>query len=355
MKSLDHQFINYLSPRLDKFSWERANLAKFRCPLCGDSQKSKTKRRGHFYYDSTIDSYRFKCHNCNEQSGWSFDTWLAKFDPTLHEEYLFEKFKMEGERRKPIKAFIAARKEVPPLPKEEPNATTQPPAQKVLDESHLTGMQRLDTLSVDHMAVQYVLDRKIPEFFLSRMYFTHHFRDTLLTFETDAEKQRLIPNDARLVMPFWDETGRMKVVQGRAFDSDAFLRYATVKPNEHDTKVFGEERVNRERMVLVVEGPIDSMFLPNCLASADADLLSVKGDIYIPDNQYRNREVCRIIEKIINSGVKVVLFPPNIPWKDINDMVKDGGMTPADIMKMMAKNVFQGLAASLRFADLRKV
>uniref|UniRef100_A0AAU8KY14 DNA primase n=1 Tax=Serratia phage Kevin TaxID=3161161 RepID=A0AAU8KY14_9CAUD len=355
MKSLDHQFINYLSPRLEKFSWERDNLAKFRCPLCGDSQKSKSKRRGHFYYDSTIDSYRFKCHNCNEQSGWSFDVWLSKFDPTLHEEYTFEKFKSEGARRKPLKAFVEAKKAVPPLPQEEPKLIVLPPAQRVIDESHLKGMSRLDTLPRTHMAVEYVLKRKIPEFFLSRMYFTTNFRDDLLTFETNQDKQRLIPNDARLVMPFWNAEGRMVVVQGRAFDSDAFLRYATVKPVESDLKVFGEERVNRDKMVLVVEGPIDSMFIPNCLASADADLLSVKGDIYIPDNQYRNREVCRIIDKIINSGVKVVLFPPNIPWKDINDMVTEGGMSTADIMMLMAKNVFQGLSAQLRFADLRKV
>lgn len=351
MKSLDHQFINYLSPRLDKFKWERENLAKFRCPLCGDSKKSTSKRRGHFYFDSTIDSYRFKCHNCNEQSGWSFDIWLAKFDPTLHEEYIFEKFKSEGVRRKPLKAFVVNK--VPPLPTPTPAPVV--PKEFCLDETLLSNMSRLDSLPREHMAVQYVLDRLIPEFFLSRMYFTHHFRDDLLTFEKDPEKQRLIPNDARLVMPFWDDTGRMKIVQGRAFDSDAYLRYATVKPNDADTKVFGEERVDRTRTVLVVEGPIDSMFLPNCLASADADLLSVKGDIYIPDNQYRNREVCRIIEKIINAGVKVVLFPPNVPWKDINDMVKDGGMQPRELFKLIANNVFQGMNAQLRFADLRKV
>lgn len=351
MKSLDNQYINYISPRLEKFSWERDNLAKFRCPLCGDSQKSKSKRRGHFYYDSKIDSYRFKCHNCNEKSGWSFDLWLASFDTTLHDEYVFEKFQSEGKRRQPLKAFVEKKKELlPPLPEVKEEAVQE----FKLDETMVSSMARLDTLPRDHMAVEYVLNRLIPEFYLSRMYFTHHFRDDLLSFETNPDKQRLIPNDARLVMPFWDNTGRIKVVQGRAF-GEAHLRYATVKPIETDTKVFGEERIDRNKTVLVVEGPIDSMFLPNCLASADADLLSVKGDIYIPDNQYRNREVCRIIDKIIKAGVKVVLFPPNVPWKDINDMVKEGGMQPHDLLRMIANNVFQGLNAQLRFADLRKV
>lgn len=354
MKSLDRQFINYISPRLEKFSWERENLAKFRCPLCGDSQKSKSKRRGHFFFDMDLDCYRFKCHNCNEQSGWSFDVWLSKYDPTMHEEYTFEKFKNEGQRRKPIMTFVEAKKvqEVAPVVS---TPTPVAPTELVLDVSMMTGVTRLDALPRDHMAVQYVLDRQIPEFFLSRMYFTTAFRDSLLSFELDPEKQRHIPNDTRLVMPFWTAEGRMKIVQGRAFDDNAFLRYATVKPNDADTKIFGEERLNRNKLVLVVEGPIDSMFLPNCVATADADLLSAKGDIYIPDNQYRNREVCRIIDKIINSGVRVVLFPPNIPWKDINDMITKGGMTATDVMRLMANNVFQGMNAQLRFTDLRKV
>ncbi|AFO10236.1 DNA primase [Escherichia phage ECML-4] len=60
---------------------------------------------------------------------------------------------------------------------------------------------------------------------------------------------------------------------------------------------------------------------------------------------------------MIDSGVKVVLFPPEIPWKDINDMVHpDKGNIPIrDLLQIIAKNVYQGLAASLRFSDLRKI
>ena len=356
MKFLDEQFINYLAPQLERFSWERVGaVAKFRCPICGDSKKSANKRRGHFFYDRDEDVFRFKCHNCNEMSGWAFEFWLKKFDERLASEYSMEKFRLLGESRtqRPLQGLK-------PLAK--PTTQTARIGSHVAkrDEEHLGEMVRLDLLEPDHMARRYVSGRAIPDSALSVLYFSENFRRDLLTFETDPEKQLKIPDDARLVIPFWTQDGRMKVVQGRAFGDnlpDGILRYATVKPRHEDTKVYGEDRIINGKTRLVVEGPIDSLFLPNCVATADADLLSAKGDIYIPDNQYRNPQVCDGIQKMIDRGVKVVLFPPEVQWKDINDMVdpNKGAMPINDLLRIIAKNVFQGMGASLRFADLRKV
>lgn len=354
MKFLDEQFINYVAPRLEKFSWERVGaVAKFRCPLCGDSKKSLSKRRGHFFYDMKDDVFRFKCHNCNEQSGWAFEFWLKKYDERLYSEYSMEKFRLLGDsNRRPLQGL---------KPLKAPTQTARiGTAVAKKDEDHLGGMIRLDLLDSTHIARRYVEGRRIPESAFSSLYYSRNFRADLMNFETDPEKQKKIPEDERLVIPFWTQDGRMKVVQGRAFGDnlpDGVLRYATVKPRHEDTKVYGEERIINNKTKLVVEGPIDSLFLPNCLATADADLLSAKGDIYIPDNQYRNAQVCDGIQKMIDSGVKVVLFPPEVPWKDINDMVHPakGNMTKQQLYQLIAGNVYQGLAASLRFADLRRV
>lgn len=350
MKFIDEQYINYLSSRLEKFSWERVgSVAKFRCPLCGDSKKSANKRRGHFFYDSKEDVFRFKCHNCNEMSGWAFEFWLKKFDERLYDEYNLEKFKSQGGG--------SAQQALPSLRKQPAPTQTVRIGSLVAkrDESLLGGMLRIDQLPSTHIARQYVENRKIPESAFERLFYTKHFRTDLMSFETDPEKQVHIPDDERLVIPFWTQDGRMKIVQGRAFDKNAYLRYSTVKPRHEDTKVYGEDIINRQKTVLCVEGPIDSLFLPNCVATADADLLSAQADIYIPDNQYRNREVCIGIQKMIDKGVKIVLFPPHVPWKDINDMVKDGNMTQTELFKLIASNVYQGMMASLRFAELRKV
>ena len=40
---IDKKFINMASIHLDKFKWKSDTLANCRCPICGDSQKNKTK------------------------------------------------------------------------------------------------------------------------------------------------------------------------------------------------------------------------------------------------------------------------------------------------------------------------
>lgn len=348
MKGLDKQFINIISPRLERFSWTRENIAKFRCPLCGDSQKVKSRRRGHFFYDSSIDEFRFKCFNCNEKSGWTFGPWLRAFDEQLFAEYNLEVFKEKGESRRPLQSL-------PSLPKVTQTKRLTQTVNRDLGMLHR--MVTIADLPASHFARQYVEARVIPEKFFGLMYFSEHMRDDILEFETDPDKQPLIPNDARLVLPFWTQDGRLKIIQGRAFDPNANLRYSTVKPDENDTKIYGEDRIDRKKKVLVVEGPIDSMFLPNCLATADSDLLSADGDIYITDNQYRNREICRIVDKIIATGKQIVLWPPTLPWKDINDMRRPdkGNMSNSDLFQVISTNVYSGLKAKMRFADLRKV
>jgi len=42
---IDKKYINIISDRLDKFKWAKGNLANCRCPICGDSQKNKSKAR----------------------------------------------------------------------------------------------------------------------------------------------------------------------------------------------------------------------------------------------------------------------------------------------------------------------
>ena len=59
---IDIKFINLLSTRLPKFKRKSEYLFNFKCPHCGDSQKSLTKARG-FVYKKKNDMF-FKCHNC---------------------------------------------------------------------------------------------------------------------------------------------------------------------------------------------------------------------------------------------------------------------------------------------------
>ena len=79
----------YSQQDLEKFKRKSDNLFNFRCPHCGDSKKSSSKARG-FVYRKKNDMF-FKCHNCGV--GQTLGNLIKFLDPTMHKEYVFERFK----------------------------------------------------------------------------------------------------------------------------------------------------------------------------------------------------------------------------------------------------------------------
>jgi len=78
-----NDWMNCLCGRLGKIQ-EVSFGYRFRCPYCGDSQKSQTKARGH-----VLDKWGkrfFKCHNCGLSK--SFDQFLKDIDADLHAKHV---------------------------------------------------------------------------------------------------------------------------------------------------------------------------------------------------------------------------------------------------------------------------
>ena len=71
------------------------------------------------------------------------------------------------------------------------------------------------------------------------------------------------------------------------------------------------------------------------------------------DNEPRNKEIYKQIDKTIRGGKKIVLWPKTVRQKDINDMILSG-MTKKEIQKIIKENTFMGAEAQLRFAEWRK-
>ena len=113
----------------------------------------------------------------------------------------------------------------------------------------------------------------------------------------------------------------------------------------------GSEMCIRDR-----EGPIDSMFLPNCLAVAGGDLQSIKFDkeqcILVFDNEPRNKEIIKKMRSMGELGYKVCVWPETIKEKDINDMVLN--QIP-DIIDVINNNTMQGLSLNLAINNWSKV
>ena len=120
-------------------------------------------------------------------------------------------------------------------------------------------------------------------------------------------------------------------------------------------KIFGLNRIDKNKPLFAVEGPIDSLFLDNCVAVAGADFNKLPLDYTIIfDNERRNRELLKQIEKTIDNGYKVVLWPDDIKEKDINDMILSG-KTKQEIKLTIEENTYQGNMAKMRLTTWRKV
>jgi|TARA_B110000977_G_scaffold200277_1_gene290172 hypothetical protein len=216
----------------------------------------------------------------------------------------------------------------------------------------LKNLKPISDLSKDHPARKIIEKRLIPPKSLCDLYLCQSFFKFTNT---------LIPNKfpsldgdhPRLLIPFRDEKGEVFAYQGRSFGKEN-PKYLTIKLEERD-KIFGLDRVDKSKHVYIVEGPFDSLFLDNCIAAAGADIPSLDCDFtVIFDNEPRNRELLKQIEKQIEKGNKVALWPDSMKHKDINDMVM-AGYTKKQIQEIIDDNTFSGVSAQLRFSEWKKI
>lgn len=336
---LDEKYVNLLSFRLERFKKLNKSQYNFRCPLCGDSRKSKTKARGYVFEHKG--HFWYKCHNCNRSMRFKY--LLKEIDQPLFEAYSMESLKeMGGEKpvvkfEHQIEKFDRRRKD-----KFEP----------------LKVLKKISQLPENHPAKRYIVDRKIPSE-------THYFIYWCPKFFTwvnhyipgKFSEERMKHDEGRIVLPFIDQNGYVTGATGRSLTPDG-LRYITVKFQEDSPKAFGLERVDFDKEVIVVEGPIDSLFLPNCIAlagsSSDLSSLPLKRDtIFVFDNEPRNKDICRQIESYIDAGKRVCIFE-GVNYKDINEMVM-AGMTRKNILDLIHNSTHHGLAAKLAFNRWKKI
>ena len=331
MSYIDTKYLNIISPYLQQFKKKGDNLWNFRCPYCGDSQKSRTKARG-FVFRKKNDLF-FKCHNCGV--GASLGNLVKTIDSKTYKDYIMERYKGGVETHSS------------PQPEFKFNA---PVFRK---KGILEGLQSIKNLPEDHPAHVIIKKRLIPTRSLSDLYLCELFFK--FTNSIIPNKFPSLGGDhPRLIIPFRDESGEVFAYQGRAF-GDEQPKYITIKIDADRDKIFGLDKVDKSKPILVVEGPLDSLFLNNCIAVAGADFSNIGGDLtVIYDNEPRNKEINKQIEKTIDQGKSVCLWPDTMEYKDINDMVI-GGYTKEEIQEIITDNTFSGVAAKLRFAEWRRV
>ena len=322
MDLVDSKYINLVSSRLQKFKRVKPDLYNFRCPICGDSKKNKSKTRGYLYVVKANTNYR--CHNCG--ASMSLNNFLKQVDPAVHKQYTLEKFKSGHTGRN----FVA---DEPTFTFEEPKFKTKlsiPPCSEVQRGREYLEKRRLD-----------------PEKFYWAEDFTGFINSIKPTFGSN------VPKESRIIIPLYYNKNLIGV-QGRSLLPNS-VKYITTIFYTDAPKIYGLDTIRKSSPVFVTEGPFDSTFIRNsiamCGADGDVGKWGVSTPVWVYDNEPRSKEITSRIASTIARGESVVIWPTNIHEKDINDMVLAGH----DVQSIVESNVYEGLEANLKFTTWKRI
>lgn len=333
---LDLKYIQLLSPQLERFK-KVGDSFNFRCPVCGDSKKSKSKARGWIFSNNGYS--HFFCHNCS--ASMKFKDFLKYNNSTLYYDYIKETFGEQEKEKSDLQQFVDKMKKP-----------------EYIKTSGLKSIKKISQLAHDHPAKLYVMKRQIPMNMHHKLFYAPKFKNWV---------NSMIPNkfasikhdEPRLIIPFLDEDGELIGFQGRSFKKDDPLKYITIMLKDYP-KIYGMDSINRNEIIYTFEGPIDAMFIPNSIASAggrlDTNLKSanISDCVLVYDNEPRSPETIKKIKKSIKLGYKVCIWPENIEQKDINDMII-AGYTADEIKEIIDKNTYSGLKADLMLIGRKKL
>ena len=322
MNHIDSKFINLVSSKLQKFKRVKSDLYNFRCPICGDSKKNKSKMRGYLYAMKA--DVNFKCHNCG--ASMTFSSFIKHLDPVIHKQYVFERFKQGTTGRATVV--------------EEPKFHFETPKFKT--------KIRLPKASENPSSDGYLTARKLDS---TQFYYAEQFKKFVNTLKPTFDDTRY--DEERIIIPLYYEKNLIGL-QGRSLGPSK-VKYITVMINDDAPKIYGLDNIRKDAPVYITEGPFDSTFIRNsiamCGADANVDRWGISNPVWIYDNEPRNIEIVRRIGNTIDSGDSIVIWPNNIDDKDINDMVMSG----LDVQSVIESNTYSGLEAKLKFNTWKKI
>jgi hypothetical protein len=333
MSFVDQKYIGLVSSRLEKFKQVKTGLYNFRCVYCGDSQKNKNKTRGYIY--GYKNDHNYKCHNCGVSK--SFTNFLKDIDSSLYDQYVMERYK-NGSTGK------GSNTPEPKFTFEKPKFT-----KKAFD------LPSIAELNKEHSARIYLENRKIPQDFLSQLFYCEKFKQWTNEQKETFESTKY--DEPRIIIPLINN-GEIFGFQGRSLSKKPKVKYITIILDEDQPKIYGLDRIDWNKTVYVVEGPFDSMFIDNSIAMVGADIDKMffvtnfeTNFVMVYDNEKRNKEMVARLEKSIEMKFPVVIWPKDLKEKDINDIVLSG----QDVESMLKLNTYQGLEAKLKFTNWKKV
>lgn len=335
---IETKYACLIASRVRNYERKSSTLWNFSCPICNDSSTDKRKARGYIY--ETKGHLRFHCHNCS--SSMPFTSFIREIDESLYLDMKREMFSEQNEKKDELKEFT--------------NKLKKPDYVKG---TNFKELKKISQLSPNHVAKKFIDKRQIPTTWHHQLFFCEKFKEwtnTLLPGKFDPIKYE----EPRIIIPFLSKNKSLIGYQGRDLSNDPkAIRYITIMLNEDQPRIFGLDKVDTNRRYYALEGPFDAMFLENAVASCGSDIvselekakLSKDNGVIVYDNEPRNRDTIKKINKAIRKGWRVVIWPDSISEKDVNDMFLAG----LPVKEIIAANTFKGLEAELKMATWKKV
>lgn len=226
---------------------QNADLSKrrtiiFRCNICGDSSRNKNKKRGYFILRENRklggETWQFFCFNCN--ASMLAEIYLKNYFPLNYKQYIRDSLS--------IKDFSLNEK------------IEEECKEQLKKESEIKKIKELE----DVKCFIPILEGKGKVFEDAINYCNSRLIDKEIWSKWYVGIDRKYKN--RLIIPFLNDNNEIYYWQGRALYDNMFPKYLN-RVDNRDQAIFNVYNINKKDPVLVLEGPIDSLFVKNSIAT----------------------------------------------------------------------------------------
>lgn len=336
MSYIEEEYLRRVSYKLRNFTSKGNHKYIFSCPICGDSKTKRTKARGCAKdYGGKL---MISCLNCSHTFK-TFPKFLEQLDSLMYKDFVMDSF-----ANKMVKEVVKIEEgeyfKVLETRKYRPNI--------------FSSLTELKYLPDDNLGKKTALDRMLP-INDREMYYVENFIEWT---KGHTDKFRAVTGDIhpRIIFPFKARDGHYIGYTARSLKGEEPKYFRIFIDEDEKEKFYGIDLLDETKQVYVLEGEIDSMFIPNAIAVSNGKLDTYlnKDAIYIADIDTRNIHIMRGVSKLIERGLRVAMLPSNLGCKDINELIIKG-YTTDNIIKLITENTFCGLFAKLYFDKWKSI
>lgn len=306
----------------------------FRCPICGDSKKDPTKKRGYASKQKVKGGLVVMCHNCG--GVWSYSYFLKIVDPLMFESYRKEviEYKFQTGKKKhasEVKQEISKNILIPTLKKE------------------LILSEWLEPLN--EKCIDYLKGRNIEESKWSSFYYSKNFKKFINAYYIPNKFSNEDECDEGIVTVIKNKDEHIIGFQVRFLNSnDKRFRHLTIKIDEKEELYFGFDSVSNFDTIVLTEGIFDALSVEGGCAMMRTtfkdeylkESFPNKKFIVVLDNEPKNPEVVNAYKKVVEMSSNFGLFfwPNSLKGKvkDLNELKVKSKSDSSNMLKFVKSN-----------------